>query len=209
MAHSPLVSCVRVHRSALICLWLPGSKYGTNHFLDQGLPLETGVTLVVTRAQPKSYDSIAEMLKKRRPDVKLLYLSSRIISSARRLLSAFREELETGRDGETFRKIPGGNTPSSGFVGVYTLMQACKNVTVYGFGLDNSAGRAQDYHYFHVLSPAHNKKKNSMNPTHSFDNEKLLLRSLAEDKRITFCGAMPGDRRLRRDCGLRTPLTLT
>ena len=42
-----------------------------------------------------------------------------------------------------------------------------------------------------------------MNPTHSFDNEKLLLRSLAEDKRITFCGAMPGDRRLRRDCGLQ------
>ena len=44
-----------------------------------------------------------------------------------------------------------------------------------------------------------------MNPTHSFDTEKLLLRGLQEEGRITFCGAQPGDRRLRRDCGLQAP----
>ena len=175
------------------------NKYGSVHFLEQGLPLEPGVTLVVTRASPRSYDSIAQTLKKTRPDVKLLYLSSRVIGAARKLLVAYRRKLES----EGFTSIPGGNTPSSGFVGVYTLMQVCRNLTAYGFGLDNSVGRNQNYHYFHILSPEHDKKKNSMNPTHSFHTEKLLLRSLASEGRIEFCGSEPGDRRLRRNCGLK------
>ena len=82
-------------------------------------------------------------------------------------------------------------------------MQVCRNLTAYGFGLDNSVGRNQNYHYFHILSPEHDKKKNSMNPTHSFHTEKLLLRSLASEGRIEFCGSEPGDRRLRRNCGLK------
>ena len=81
-------------------------------------------------------------------------------------------------------------------------MQACKNVTAYGFGLDNNAGKRQEYHYFHLQSPAHSKKKNSMNPTHSFDLEKLLLRQMSEEGLIQLCMSQPGDQRLRRDCGL-------
>ena len=134
------------------------NKYGTVHFLDQGLPLEMGVTLIVTRARPTSYDAIAQTLKKSRPDVRLLYLSSRVVSASRALLVRYRAKLE--RAG--FRGIPGGNTPSSGLVGVAMLLQACSNVTVYGFGLDNNDGRVQDYHYFHLLSPQHSKRKNSM-----------------------------------------------
>ena len=122
-----------------------------------------------------------------------------MISSARQLLVSFRSKLEESG----FHNIPGGNTPSSGFVGVYTMLQACSNVTVYGFGLDRSDGKSQEYHYFHILSPKSNKKKNSMNPTHSFDTEKLLLRSMADQGQLTFCGVQPGERKLRRSCGLK------
>ena len=174
------------------------NKYGTIHFLEQGLPLEPGVTLLVSRARPKSYDTIAQTLKKARPDVRLLYLSSRVVSAARQLLVAYRLRLEEAG----YENIPGGNTPSSGFVGVYMLMHACKNVTVYGFGLDNNSGNTQNYHYFHILSPEHSKKKNSMNPTHSFDTEKLLLRNLAKNNLIKFCGIQPGDRKHKKTCGL-------
>lgn len=155
------------------------------------LPLETSVTLVVTRTHPSVYEAIAEMLKKKRPDVKLLYLSGKVIRLTRGLLVEYRRELE--RKG--FRGIPGGNTPSSGLVGVYFLLQACEKVTVFGFGLDDIAGGAQEYHYFRVK-----KKSSIMNPTHSFDTEKILLRSLAAEGKLTFCGGRPGD---RRDCGLQ------
>ena len=163
------------------------NKYADTHFLEQGLPLESAVTLIVTRASPRAYDTIAETLKKFRPDVKLLYLSSRVISAARQLLVQYRAKLE--EEGSGFGKMVGGNTPSSGFVGIYTMMTLCQNVTIYGFGLDNSAGKSQEYHYFHILSPEHTMKKNTMNPTHSFDTEKLLLRSMHSEGRLTFCSS--------------------
>ncbi|QDZ21981.1 sialyltransferase [Chloropicon primus] len=177
-------------------------KYGDGSPSLQGLPLETGVTMVATRAHPRLYESLAEMLKKKRPDVKLLYLSSRVISSARNLLVAFRRKLVEDEAGE-YEKIPGGNTPSSGLVGVYALLQACRTLDVYGFGLDDSAGDAQGYHYFDILSPAHGKRKDSMNPTHSFDTEKLLLRSLQAGGALNLCEARRGDRKARRECGLQ------
>lgn len=43
-----------------------------------------------------------------------------------------------------------------------------------------------------------------MNPTHSFDAERDLLRALAAEGHLTFCEYQPGKRSANRRCGLRT-----
>lgn len=92
----------------------------------------------------------------------------------------------------------------AGYVAVYMMLTLCNHVTAYGFGLDATNGRDQEYHYFHLYTPAHSKKKNSMNPTHSFDAERDLLRALAAEGHLTFCEYQPGRRSVNRHCGLRT-----
>jgi hypothetical protein len=42
----------------------------------------------------------------------------------------------------------GGNTPSSGNVGVYLAMQMCSKVAVYGFGVNEVGGEKVTYHYY-------------------------------------------------------------
>lgn len=42
----------------------------------------------------------------------------------------------------------GGNTPSSGYVGVYLAMQMCSKVAVYGFGVKEVGGEKVSYHYY-------------------------------------------------------------
>jgi hypothetical protein len=37
----------------------------------------------------------------------------------------------------------GGSTPSSGYLAVFTLLQLCESLTVYGFGLDDDNGNKQ------------------------------------------------------------------
>lgn len=89
----------------------------------------------------------------------VLYMSSRVIGAAHRFLVSYRERLAAAG----FGPFDGGDTPSSGFIAVYLMLQACNNVTLYGFGLDAEDGQSQQYHYFHIFSPKHSKKKNSMN----------------------------------------------
>jgi len=173
-------------------------KYGITYYVDEGrLPLEQSVTVIVTRARPHLYDSFVQTLKKARSDVSVLYLSSRVVGAAHRLLTGYRGRLNSSGVGP----FEGGDTPSSGFLAVYLMMQACKSVTVYGFGLDDESGKAQEYHYFHVFSPKHSKKKNSMNPTHSFNTERAVLRALSQQGHLTLCGYAPGGGRHNRRCG--------
>ena len=93
-------------------------------------------------------------------------------------------------DAAKFGPYFGGSTPSSGFLGLYMMLQVCSSllntlclmlncvcllklcirVTVYGFGLDSENGDAQAYHYFDLFSEGERKKM--MNPTHSFDTER-------------------------------------
>ena len=181
------------------------NKYGDTRFLDgtkeglgptgQGLPLEEDLTLVVTRAKPKRFDEMAQYLRLARPDVNVLYLSSRVVTQARRLIVAWRTRLaERG-----FGPYYGGSTPSSGFVGLFMLMNMCESVTVYGFGLDADDGRAQEYHYFHLFSDG--ADKNRMNPTHSFDVELLLMKALGDAGTIKRCFFQPGFRKHNKNCG--------
>ena len=140
----------------------PGSK-------GQGLPLEQGVALISTRATPRAYDKMVQYLKMVRPDVKTLFLTSRVVSQARRLLVTYRTRLE-----ETYGAYYGGSTPSSGFISTYMMMQLCDKITLYGFGLDDEGGHLQKYHYFKLFSDG--ERKNMMNPTHSFDTERCAPR---------------------------------
>eukprot|EP00873_Tetraselmis_striata_P017416 jgi/Tetstr1/437680/TSEL_000238.t1 len=175
-------------------------KYGITNYVDEGkLPLEQSVTVIVTRARPHAYDTFVQTLKKVRSDVSVLYMSSRVIGAAHRFLVSYRERLAAAG----FGPFDGGDTPSSGFIAVYLMLQACNNVTLYGFGLDAEDGQSQQYHYFHIFSPKHSKKKNSMNKTHSFNTERELLRALAQEKIATFCSYIPGDSKHNRRCGFR------
>ena len=40
-----------------------------------------------------------------------------------------------------------------------------------------------------------------MNPTHSFDAEREVLRALSKQRFITYCGYVPRDRRHNKKCG--------
>ena len=140
------------------------NKYGDPRFLDGlksapgsrgiGLPLEDNVTLVVTRAKPRAFSDMAELMKVTRPDVKSLYLSSRVVSQARRVLVGYRVRL----DREGFGPYYGGSTPSSGYIALFLALQLCKSVTAYGFGLDADDGSDQKYHYFSLFSDGERKK---------------------------------------------------
>lgn len=101
----------------------------------------------------------------------VLYLSSRVVSAAHRLLVGYRERLNAQGIGP----FEGGDTPSSGFLAAYLVLQACDTITLYGFGLDAENGEVQEYHYFHIFSPKHSKKKNSMNKVSIMPSSMLLM----------------------------------
>ena len=116
------------------------NKYGDPRFLfgekdapgskGVGLPLEQNVTLVSTRSKPQNFDRMAELLRALRTDVRFLYLSSRVVSQARRLLVGYRVLMEEANPGEP--RYFGGSTPSSGFLALFASLQMCDHVTAYG-----------------------------------------------------------------------------
>jgi len=134
------------------------NKYGDVRFIEgtkeglgsvgERLPLEPGVTLISTRAKPRAYNAMVDFLGAARKDVRNFYLSSRVVSQARRLLVGYRTRL----DGAGRGPYQGGSTPSSGYLGVYMLLQMCKKVSGFGFGLDAENGSPQQYHYFHLYT---------------------------------------------------------
>jgi len=186
------------------------NKYGDPRFLygekdapgskGVGLPLEDNVTLVSSRSKPTAFDAMVQYQKVTRPDVQALYLSSRLVSQARRLLVGYRVRLD--RDG--LGPYYGGSTPSSGFVSLFLMLQLCTKVTAYGFGLDAENGAEQGYHYFQLFSDGERKKM--MNPTHSFDAERDLMRALGtSDSFITYCGYIPQKKKHNKYCGHQNP----
>ena len=108
------------------------------------MPLEKGVTLLLSRVTGAQFDDLGMSIHRQRRDVRLLLLSSHLISAARRLLAGYRDRLcKSG-----YGPYPGGSTPSSGFVSVYLLMQMCGRVTLYGFGSRSESQRKAKYHYY-------------------------------------------------------------
>jgi len=89
---------------------------------------------VVTRAEAESYTKLLAVMARLRPDVKLLMLAPRIVTAAKWLMREYRARLCDAGHGP----FPGGNTPSSGLVAAYILVQACDQLNLFGFGGDAS-----------------------------------------------------------------------
>jgi hypothetical protein len=64
-------------------LW--SAHYGSGRFVDMNLPLERGVTIIVSRTDGKAFEKMHKTIKAVRPDVAILYLNSRV-SAARKLM---------------------------------------------------------------------------------------------------------------------------
>ena len=179
-------------------LW--SSQYGSGRYENMALPLEQNVTILVSRTKGHTFDKMVDTMKKRRPDVRVLQLSSRVVSAARRLLVGYRVKLcQNG-----FGPYSGGSTPSSGFVAVYFLRSLCKRVTVYGLGTVNIPD--VPYHYFAGVG---SRKKG--NTVHSWDSESATIDAFAWEDKVEQCkyrtrDLVPhGDQKVS---GLRTKLQI-
>eukprot|EP00191_Tetraselmis_sp_GSL018_P007325 CAMPEP_0177608348 /NCGR_PEP_ID=MMETSP0419_2-20121207/18423_1 /TAXON_ID=582737 /ORGANISM="Tetraselmis sp., Strain GSL018" /LENGTH=435 /DNA_ID=CAMNT_0019103031 /DNA_START=95 /DNA_END=1399 /DNA_ORIENTATION=- len=158
-------------------------NYAAGRFKSMALPLERGVTLIITRSTGKEFDRLAGFLQNYRPDVEVLYLSSRFVTGlVRKLLLSYRSRLcQSGRG-----PYPGGTVPSSGLVAVLMFAHLCRNVTVYGMGPRADGGSAP-YHYF-----VGNGARHAGTPVHSWGAEEMLLRQLAAEGGIELCRAGRG-----------------
>ena len=72
--------------------------------------------------------------------------------------------------------LEGRDTPSSGLVGVFVLLQLCDRVTAYGFSGMNDGSK---YHYWKAARQYQNR-------TYSFTAEGALLRRLAFEGKLAF-----------------------
>lgn len=63
---------------------------GNGKYEGMDLPLEKGVTLVMSRSDGKSLNKLAHEMMRKRKDVKLLIVSSRTITALRRNLVSYR-----------------------------------------------------------------------------------------------------------------------
>lgn len=95
--------------------WDPGFEH---------LPLESQATLILSRVAVPIFNELYEFWRKRRPDITLLMLNSRVVAVIRQVLLDYRARLcQAG-----YGPFAGGNTPSSGWVGVYLATQLCAKV---------------------------------------------------------------------------------
>jgi len=147
----------------------------------QNLPLEKDVTLILTRVDATIFNEMHEFWRKRRPDITLLILSSKVINIIRQTLVDYRSRLCAA--GVESAGGQGGNTPSSGWVSVYAAMQLCGQVNAYGFGT-KSSNPTKDVAYHYYTGMAARKFGTDV---HSFESEKMLIEHLDRDKKITLC----------------------
>ncbi|KAK3267951.1 hypothetical protein CYMTET_23520, partial [Cymbomonas tetramitiformis] len=159
-------------------LWT--AHYASGRFIEMGLPMEKGLTLIISRTDGHQFEKLYRTIKAYRPDVNILYLSSRVVSAARRLLVAYRVKLcKAG-----FGPYSGGSTPSSGYVAIYLLMHMCQTLTVYGFGRTKLMGQGSylPYHYYTGVG-----SRQAGDPVHSFSSEDALISELARENYLSMC----------------------
>ena len=74
--------------------------------------------------------------------------------------------------------------PSTGFLAIFFLLQACKSVDVYGLSMaGSSTASSWPYHYFEHYVDSENLRAH---PHHSFVLEGDLVRALAVDRPLAF-----------------------
>jgi len=166
------------------------------------MPLEPGVTLLLSRVSGAQFDDMAMAVRHQRKDVKVLLVSSRGISAARRLLAGYRDRLCRAGYGPYL----GGSTPSSGFVSVYLMMQLCERLTLYGFGSRDDTGRKAKYHYYKGFGARNfGTVREDGSPVHCWEAELEVLEALSRNGKITICRASKGNttdsRHHNHNCG--------
>ena len=151
-----------------------GMKHG------EVLPMEKDITFIVTRANTQEFELLQDYLSETRPDVQLLYMSSRATSMAQPLLAGYREKLCEAGHGP----YQGLLVPSSGYVIIYFLMNLCDSVSVYDFGVKPIKDGPQAYPYHYYTGVGSRKVGDNV---HSFDSEEMLLKQLGREGKIEFC----------------------
>ena len=131
------------------------------------------VVAISSRANVREFTLLARALQKAKPHGTPLFLSTHVVTGAMRFLRLFRSGINAGLP----RHIRGGNTASSGFLGVFLATKFCDKVSVYGFSLEEcrSNGCSRQYHYFKGIADSDWLRAH---PSHSFELEGLVLRAM-------------------------------
>eukprot|EP00873_Tetraselmis_striata_P039203 jgi/Tetstr1/459467/TSEL_004834.t1 len=167
-------------------------QVGQSSLVGQGMevPLEQGVTLVFRWQTGNTMEDILasiRTIRKARPDVQVLIVSSAFRETMRTLMALYNRRLRCVKV-----KPEGGDVPSSGLMGIFMLMHLCKAVTLYGYGAAAAGGRRVPYHYYTNLGERSWSTKASI---HSFNTEQKLVEGLAAaHKKITICNDKSGAR---------------
>lgn len=142
------------------------------------LPLETGVSLIVSRGEAvnRNYLGVVKLMRAKRSDVGVYMIQQRCVSKSKALLATYRNCAAAGRQPE----FNGGRVPSSGLVAVFALKNLCKSLTAFGFG----SHRLAKYQYYKL----HGTQRSAGNPTHSFAAEYSMLRNMAKENMVRLCG---------------------
>lgn len=128
------------------------------------LTLEEGVTVLGSRTDPWHFTRLAQALAKLRPDVTPLLLSRQGLNEIGDVLRALKAKLEAMRGLE----YPGKGSPSSGFVGMFILIQLCQSVDVFGVGA--GATSTSSWHYWEQRNFGESREF-GLEPHHSFELE--------------------------------------
>jgi len=158
-------------------LRLVNNQWTREYGLQESLPLEINCTLLISRADAQSAATLRRVLLERRPDVWAHIFQREGTDLAGKLLRGMRVMAEPVRG----MQYAGKASPSSGFLGMYFLLQLCQQVSVYGVGLggcsgDNCRG-GSSWHYWQEDTFKLSREFQGQ-PHHSFELEHDMLRVL-------------------------------
>eukprot|EP00898_Chlorokybus_atmophyticus_P008466 jgi/Chlat1/8620/Chrsp86S08007 len=138
------------------------------------LALEPGVTPVMSRTDPREFLTYAQMFANahRGAQASALLLHHEALNATGATLRHLKAKLEHMRG----RPYAGKGSPSSGFVGVWLLLQMCKQVDVYGVGDEapSKTGKHAAWHYFENAKFRASREFGS-DPHHSWELEHHVL----------------------------------
>eukprot|EP00899_Mesostigma_viride_P028487 jgi/Mesvir1/8823/Mv02724-RA.1 len=147
------------------------------------LPTEhANATLVLTRVTAAVFQHLASVVRRERPDMKVLLLAQGVETQARLMLEAFRKAMD-----DLGFSYQGGTAPSSGFLGLFLLLQMCRRVAVYGLSLETSSSRRESLHPYHYFTHYVDSVRLRAHPHHSFLMEGDLVLGLAGARCLTLC----------------------
>ena len=150
----------------------------------QNLPLEKDVTLILTRVDATIFNEMHEFWRKRRPDITLLILSSKVINIIRQTLVDYRSRLcGWGR----IRVVQVGIHPVlGGFPSTPPCSCAAKSTRTDSEPKWPKKVRTEGIKTFlTTITPAW--RESLVLDAHSFESEKMLIEHLDRSKKITLC----------------------